>query len=248
MRWAVVGTVSAAVALGVAPAAVAGGACEVGIADTKVYEGTKEGAKVKMVFTVTATPGCTGAVGFRTVDAGGEGWASTPADYEAVDTVLQVVDGKAEQAQVWVVPDQATEPDEKVQVQLHDGKGLTVARPDAVGTILDDEGLVLEPHGGRIYWDVDRQYVEVPAGINAIARVPITARFRTADGTAVGGTHYVPVPDGVITFAEGADGAVVRVPLLPGAAADPGAYFVVEVFDPSAGTVGTPRVVVPVTP
>jgi hypothetical protein len=246
MRRAMLGAVAVILGLGAAPgAAAAESACEVAVLDTTMYEGSLGGAK--MGFTVTASAGCAGSVKYRTAAGpGGEGWASTPEDYAAVSGVLQV-GGGALAVSVPVVPDHKEEPDEVVRVELYDGDGVVITRAVAAGTILDDEGVVLGTDAGKIYWDEEDDSVDIPVFASAAPRAPITVQFRTVNGTACAGNHYSSVR-GVLTLTPEGPSAVISVPLLEGAEREPGAYFYVELFNPSAGTVGTARVRVGVSP
>ncbi|MFC6093914.1 Calx-beta domain-containing protein [Saccharothrix lopnurensis] len=244
MRWAVAGTVSVAVVLGCAPAvAAAGTGCVVDVHDpAAVYEGSHADTAVK--FTVTASAGCGGTVGYRTLHDQGQGWATGSVDYTAVDGVLKITGGTSQSVLVWVTADQVQEPDELFRVALYGESGVTVGRRVATGEVLDDE-LGVKTQGGRMDWYPS--HLELDLHLVAPARAPVAVRFRTVGDTAVGGVHYVPVSDGVVTFGAGQDTATARVELL-GAAAEPGARFFVELFAPSAGTIDTPRVEVPLTP
>lgn len=247
MRRAMLGAVAVILGLGAAPGvATAESACEVAVQDTKMYEGSLGGAK--MAFAVTASAGCAGTVKYRTVAGpAGEGWASTPEDYAAVSGVLQVSGGAALAVAVPVVPDHKVEPDEVVRVELYDGNGVVITRALAVGTILDDEGVVLGSDAGKIYWDEEDDRVDIPVFASAAPRAPITVHFRTVNGTASAGDHYSSVR-GVLTLTPESPSAVISVPLLDGAEREPGAYFFVELFNPSAGTIDTGRVQVGVSP
>ncbi|MCG8914590.1 hypothetical protein L6E12_02120 [Actinokineospora sp. PR83] len=245
MRKAMLGVVAVILGLGAVPGvAAAASGCEVAILDTAMYEGSLGGAK--MGFGVTATEGCAGTVKYRTVvTPAGEGVANTPEDYTAVSGVLAVSGGAPMSVQVPVVPDQKVEPDEVVRVELYEASGVAITRAVAVGKILNDEGVVLGVDAGKIYWGPE--HVDIPVDISAAPEAPVTVHFRTRNGTAVDGVHYSSVR-GVLTLEPGSTSAVVSVPLLAGADLEPGAYFYFELFDPSAGVVGTARVSVTVRP
>jgi len=243
MRKAMLGVVAVILGLGAVPGVAAASGCEVAILDTAMYEGSLGGAK--MGFGVTATAGCAGAVKYRTVvSPAGEGVANTPEDYTAVSGVL-AVNGGPLAVHVPVVPDQKVEPDEVVRVELYEASGAVITRALAVGNILNDEGLVLGVDAGKIYWGPE--HVDIPVDISAAPQAPVTVHFRTRNGTAIDGVHYSSVR-GVLTLEPGSTSAVISVPLLAGADLEPGAYFHVELFDPSAGVVGTARVSVTVRP
>ncbi len=246
MRRAMLGVVAVILGLGAAPGvAGAESGCEVAVQDAQMYEGSLGGAK--MSFSVTASAGWAGTVKYRTVAGpGGEGWASTPEDYAAVSGVLQVGGGVLAVA-VPVVPDHKAEADEVVRVELYDGDGVVITRALAAGTILDDEGMVLGADAGKIYWDEEDDRIDIPVFASAAPRAPITVWFRTGDGSAFDGVHYGSVR-GVLTLTPESPSGVISVPLLDGAEREPGAYFFVELFDPSAGVVGTERVRVRVSP
>ncbi|MFC5052789.1 Calx-beta domain-containing protein [Saccharothrix xinjiangensis] len=238
------GTASVAVVLGFAPAvAAAGTGCVVDVHDAAaVYEGSYADTAVK--FTVTASAGCAGSVGYRTLHDQGQGWATGSVDYTAVDEVLQIAGGGSQSVVVWVAADEVQEPDELFRVALHSESGVTVGHRVATGSILDDEAGV-KIHGGRMDWYPP--HLDLDLRLTSPARAPVTVRFRAVEDAVAGGVRHVPGSDGLVTFEVGQDTATARIEL-PGAAAEPGARFFVELFAPSAGTIGTPRIEVPPAP
>ncbi|MFE2752527.1 Calx-beta domain-containing protein [Actinosynnema sp. NPDC059335] len=251
MRRVLPGVVAAATAL--MPVAVttatARAACtpEVAIHDTGQYEGSLNAANA-LVFTVDVAPGCgdPGTVAYRTkVVAEGKGWAAPPGDYTAVQGVLQVGQGPLAVA-VPLVSDPDAEGDEVVVVELHDPQGVAIAGAGiAYGTVLDDDSMGMSLDGGKICWEPEA--VDIPVDITAAPEAPVTVDFEVFGGTAVAGVHYAPVR-GTLTIPAGAPGGVIRVPLLPGADREPDRYFLVQLSNPSAGTIGVGRAAVTVRP
>jgi Calx-beta domain len=78
--------------------------------------------------------------------------------------------------------------------------------------------------------------VEVARGMNASQQVSVN--YSTTDSSARAGTDYVSTR-GVLTFAPGQFYQQIAIPLLPGAAQDPGATFSINLSSPSGATLGS---------
>jgi hypothetical protein len=57
--------------------------------------------------------------------------------------------------------------------------------------------------------------VGFPVTLSSVADVPVTVSYNTANGSALAGTHYVPV-SGTLEFSPGQTRKIVEVPILPG--------------------------------
>ncbi|MGM1065636.1 Calx-beta domain-containing protein [Saccharothrix sp. Mg75] len=221
---------------------------EVTIQNAGQYEGSLNAANA-LVFTVDVAPGCDGqgTVAYRTKDYNGvEGWATAHNDYTPVNGVLQVGQGPLV-VKVPLVSDQEVEEDESIAVELYDPQGVVIVNDVfGLGTVYDDDSLSVSLDGGKICWDPE--WTGVQLDLTSAAEMPVTVRFHVSGGTAVAGVHYEPVREGTVTIPAGSTTGMAAVRLLPGAEREPDRYFVVEIFDPSAGTVGTSRATVTVRP
>lgn len=221
---------------------------EVTIQDAGQYEGSLNAANT-LAFTVDVAPGCDGPgeVAYRTTDNDGvDGWATAHDDYTPVNGVLQVGQEPLV-VKVPLVSDQVLEKDESITVELYDPQGVVIVDDVfGLGTVYDDDSMSGSLDGGKICWGPES--VDIPVDITAAAEVPVTYKFRAFGGTAVAGVHYEPVHEGTVTIPAGSTSGLAVVRLLPGAEREPDRYFVVEIFDPSAGTIGTSRATVTVRP
>lgn len=239
---------------GAGPASAGGCApASVAVADLTQYEGTRAATDPNPSYTtftftvtVTATAGCapTGSVSYKTED--GVPGATAPSDYVAAAGQLTWnQDATARTIQVQVLRDAVPEPNEGFLVQLYDPVGLTVSDGLAAGGVLDDDGMagpgqVASTDGGKICW----RTCAVGVHLSTPAKAPVTVHYRTiAIGTGTLG--YVPVKDATLVIGVGVTqgDAVVQ---LTGEPVD--SQFFLEIFSPSAGTIGTARAEVTIKP
>ncbi|WP_084641973.1 Calx-beta domain-containing protein [Amycolatopsis balhimycina] len=239
-----------AVAPGCGPASVA-------VADRTLYEGTPAAGERSPAYTtfeftvsVTAAAGCapTGSVAYKTED--GSPGATTPDDYVPAEGRLSWTgDSSSRTIAVQVVKDAAAEPNEPFLLRLSDPVGLVLADDLAAGGILDDDGgvglpIMVSTDGGKICWHVCTVGVQLGGGP---AKAPVTVHYRTlALGT--GEPAYVPVKDAMVTIPPGASGGSAVVKLLDGNPGQTESRFVLELFAPSAGTLGNARTEVTIKP
>ncbi|MEU7788819.1 Calx-beta domain-containing protein [Amycolatopsis sp. NPDC049159] len=240
-----------------AGAVVAGcGPASVAVADRTLYEGTPavgEPGPASTTFTftvsVTAAAGCapTGSVSYRTAD--GSPGASSPADYEpAAGKLSWTGDSGPRTVAVQVVKDAAGEPNEPFLLRLSDPVGLVLADDLAAGGILDDDGAVGPPvvvstDGGKICWKV----CAVGVRLGGPAEAPVTVHYRTLP-VGTGEPAYVPVKDATVTIPAGASAGSAVVELLTPKPGQGESRFVLELFSPSAGKLGTARSEVTIKP
>ncbi|QKV72462.1 Calx-beta domain-containing protein [Amycolatopsis sp. Hca4] len=226
------------------------------VADRTLYEGTPapgERGYTTFEFTVsvTAAAGCapTGSVAYKTED--GVPGATTPADYVPAEGRLTWTgDAGPRTVAVQVVKDAAGEPDEAFLLRLSDPVGLVLGDDLAAGGILDDDGAAALPikvstDGGKICWHVCTVGVGLDSG--GPAKAPVTVHYRTLP-LGTGEPAYVPVKDAVVTIPAGASGTGAVVKLLDPRPGQVESGFVLELFSPSAGTLGNARTEVTIKP
>lgn len=233
------------------------GPASVSVADRTLYEGTPAFGEPRPAYTtfeftvsVTAPKGCapTGSVAYKTED-GSPGGATSPDDYVPAEGRLSWAgDSSPRTVAVQVVKDAVGEPNEAFLLRLSDPVGLVLGDDLAAGGILDDDGLaslpvVVSTDGGKICWHV----CTVGVGLDEPAEAPVTVHYRTLP-LGTGEPAYVPVKDATVTIPAGASGAGAVVKLLDPKPGQAESRFVLELFDPSAGTLGNARTEVTIKP
>lgn len=240
-----------------ADAAAAGcGPASVSVADRTLYEGTPDAgepgpAYTTFTFTVSVkAAGCapTGSVSYKTEDSAPG--ATSPADYLPAEGRLSWTgDSGPRTIAVQVVQDATREPNEPFLLRLSDPVGLVLVDDLAAGGILDDDGgdgppIVVSTDGGKICWQVCTVGVKLGGGP---AKAPVTVHYRTLP-LGTGEPAYVPVKDAKVTIPAGASGGSAVVELLAGQPGQAESRFVLELFSPSAGTLGNARTEVTIKP
>ncbi|EOD67636.1 Na-Ca exchanger/integrin-beta4 [Amycolatopsis vancoresmycina DSM 44592] len=233
------------------------GPASVAVTDQTLYEGTpaaeEPSSYTTFTFTVsvTAAAGCVpaGSVAYKTED--GSPGATSPADYvPAAGRLSWTGDSGPRTVAVQVVKDAVREPNEPFLLRLSDPVGLVLADDLAAGGIVDDDGgdgpaVVVSTDGGKICWRVCT--VGVGLGLGGPAKAPVTVHYRTLP-LGTGEPAYVPVKDATVTIPPGASGGSAVVELLDGKPGQRESRFVLELFAPSAGTLGNARTEVTIKP
>ncbi|SES49199.1 Calx-beta domain-containing protein [Actinokineospora terrae] len=248
MRALLLAAAAVAVALPVVPAqtwsTAACGPAAVSVGDYRQYEGTGGPGTTGFAFAVTVAtdPGCTatGSVNYVT-----EHITTTPSDIVAASGTLTWTDSTTATAVVvGVVRDSAPEPEEAFALRLYGAQNLVITRDRGRGQIIDDDLPPVETSldGGKICWRYEGT-AEVGVHTSTPARAPITLHYRTIHiGNNPPG--YYPVKDGLITIPTGSTRGTATIRLKPDQSL-PDDQFYVEIFSPSAGTLGLSKV--PVT-
>jgi hypothetical protein len=235
--------------------AVAGGCApaSVSVADRTLYEGTPAVSDpspgyTTFAFTV-AVSGCspTGSVSYKTED--GSPGATSPSDYvPAYGQLTWTGDATPRTVSVLVARDSVPEPNEPFLLRLYDPAGLDLADDLAAGGVLDDDGatgprVVVTTDGGKICWKV----CEVGVHLSTPAKAPVTVHYRTLPA-GDGEPAYEPVRDATLTIQPGTSLGTAVVKLLPPRPGQGESRFVLELFAPSAGTLGNARTEVTIKP
>ncbi|GLW95140.1 Calx-beta domain-containing protein [Actinokineospora globicatena] len=247
MRALLLAAAAVAVALPVVPAqtwtTAACGPATVSAGDYRQYEGTGPGTTAfTFLVTVSTAPGCTatGSVNYVT-----EHVSTTPADLVAASGTLTWTDSTTAAAVVvGVVRDSAPEPEEAFSLRLSGAQNLVIAKDRGRGQIIDDDLPPVETSldGGKICWRYEGS-VDLGVHTSTPARAPITLHYRTIH-TGTNPPGYYPVKDGLITIPVGATRGTATIRLKTDQSL-PDDQFYVEIFSPSAGTLGLTKV--PVT-
>lgn len=159
-------------------------------------------------------------------------------DYLATAGTLVFPPGVASAAiDVPLVDDGQEEPEEIFRVVLSNPVEAGLEMPEAVGSILDDDGVVI-----TIADVVVREADE--GTTNAVFRIsfsralpePVSIGYRTVGGSAQAGTDYLE-SSGVLTAPVGALLAEILVPVVGDLVEEPLESFVLELFDAEGGVV-----------
>ena len=117
--------------------------------------------------------------------------------------------------EIKVTDDRLLEEDESFVVTLSNPRHAIIARQTGTGTILDNDGgaMTLRVEDVRVLEDEEK--VRFRVMLSHAQHQPISAMYRTRDGTARAGEDY-EASSGVVTLAPGAVEATITVPLLHG--------------------------------
>jgi hypothetical protein len=148
-----------------------------------------------------------------------DGTATAPADYDAVAvTTLTFEPGgpTSHTVGVRIAGDPADESNENFNVILANETNATLADGIGVGTILDDDGLpTLFVTGAQVPEGHPGEAIVVVSLAPASGKT-VTVRFATANGTAIAGTDFTPIPPAVGPCSPPPDGASCTLMFAPG--------------------------------
>jgi ribosomal protein L35AE/L33A len=204
--------------------------------DVTVTEG--DGGAVDASFTVVLLPasGRIVSVGYSTTDR----TATAPADYVAAGGNLVFSPGQtAKTITVQVNGDTLDEIDETFTVDLSDPVHATLADPEGVGTIIDDDPLPSLTIGDATV--AEGATGTVNANFTVSLNVPsgraVSVGYASADGTATAGSDY-QATSGTLLFAAGQISRQVTVPVSGDTLIEPDETFVVNLSAPGNATIG----------
>jgi len=207
----------------------------ISVADTAVAEGTS--TTNYAVFTVTLSAPFSSAVTVSYDTAPGTASAT---DFTASSgTVTFPAGSTSALVLVPIVPDAAIEPSETFTLTLSNPVNATLARGQAVGTIINDDFPVLSINNVTV--------TEGNAGaVNAVFTVTmslasfqdIAVNYTTANGTAVAPADYSSV-SGTLTIPAGATTGQIDVPVIGDILDEANETFTVALSSPVNATLGT---------
>jgi aryl-phospho-beta-D-glucosidase BglC (GH1 family) len=183
------------------------------MADVQATEG-QSGTKL-LVFTVTLSQPATGpvTVAFATRD----GTALAGSDYDAQSGTLSFATGETSQTiAITLRGDTADEIDESFEIAL---SGLTGASFAPAGEGISARGIILNDDAPPVLSLSNAEVIEGASGtrnmiftlsLDKAISQSVTARFATADGTALAGSDYT-AKTGTVTFAAGETNKTVSV-------------------------------------
>jgi chitinase len=128
-------------------------------------------------------------------------------------------------------------PSPTIDVAISQGQGR-IADDDAPALVWVGDNVVCPP-GGVIPHDVHGESGNcgVKAVANKLQANPVTVHWKTNNGTAIAGTHYVGVTTGIQTLPPGATSVTLNVKLLTTAPGTANLWFTVEITAVSRGRI-----------
>src|SRR5262249_36977836 len=138
------------------------------------------------------------------------GTATAGTDYQSKTGTLSFSPGTTTQTiTVTVNGDTTPEQDETLLVNLSSPVNVTIADSQAVGTIQDDDSLVVDDPT-VVEGDAGPAVLHYTVRLLAARDSDVTVRYATANGTATAGTDYLAT-SGLLTFAAGQTSKTVDV-------------------------------------
>ena len=209
---------------------------ELSIGDLSVVEGDAGTAEGRFPVTLSVPSVFEVSVSWSTSDLD----ALAGVDYQASSDTLTFAPGATRtEAVVPVLGDTLREPVESFLVTLaaptSAGGSASLADPEAVGSIIDDDGILVsvtdvtvrEGAGGEAVFQVS---------LNKPTTVDVTVAYATADGTATAGADY-EATSGSVTIPAGASVVDILVPLVDDGMFEPTETFSVELANPSGDAI-----------
>jgi DNA-binding cell septation regulator SpoVG len=181
------------------------------ISDVRMLEGTGA-SPTPFVFTVTLLSAATAPVTVNYNVAPGTAAAGT--DYAATNGTLTFAAGETTKTvTVNVVADSVKEADETFNVVLSGASGAPISDATGVGTILNDDGLVVDDI--RVVEGTAATTVNVPVTVRLLSPAPtnVTFAWTTVPGTATAPADFTSV-SGNATILAGATSVTVLVPVV----------------------------------
>lgn len=209
---------------------------EISIDDVVVVEG--DGGTTSAVFTLTSSVRGKATVAYVT----GEGTARSPADFIARKGTVRFAGNKlTRKISITVNGDLLDEKDETFVVRLSSPAGATLADPEGIGTIEDDDPMpsvsvpatVSVPEGN----DTD-SIAAVDVSLDAPSGRPVAVAYDMTDGSAVAGVDYT-AGSGTVEFAPGETSQTLLVPVVGDLDDESNETFTVDLSAPVNATIDT---------
>ncbi|HLA79296.1 MAG TPA: Calx-beta domain-containing protein [Vicinamibacteria bacterium] len=205
------------------------------VSDVTVTEGNTGSANATFTIALSEPRASIVAVTVDTAD----GTATAGADYTALVGQLVRFDPSVtiQTVNVPVLGDGAGEPDETFLVNLSAATGATIADPQGIGTVVNDDfslsindATVTEGNSGSAN-------ATFTVSLSAASPNTVTVTASTANGTATAGTDYTAVVGQVLTFPPGVLTQTVDVPVLGNGTTEPNETFFVNLIAATNATI-----------
>jgi PKD repeat protein len=182
------------------------------ISDRTITEGDNGTATVTYTVNLSAPSGKPISVKYATAD----GTATAGTDYTTANGIVSFAPGETSKTiTVQVLGDTIDEFDETFGLYLTNPENATIAKNQAVTTILDDDAAPTLTIGDKTITEGDNGTFNVTytINLNTPSGKPVTVNYTTADGTATAGTDYTAT-NGLVTFAPGETSKTITVQVL----------------------------------
>jgi subtilisin-like proprotein convertase family protein len=196
-----------------------------------------EGNPAHFVLTLSKPPSSPRSVEFRTQD----GTAVSPVDYLGTNVVVQFPAGVTNQfVDVMTLNDTEDEPAETFLALLSNPDHLDIATSQALGTILDDDPPCISINDILVI-DVGSNSLvgTFIVSLSSTSSFPISMRFATTNGTALGGSDFEP-GSGLLVIPPGATNGSITVNVLPNFQDETNEFFYVILSNPTNATLCKP--------
>jgi len=204
------------------------------ISDVRLAEGTGA-SPTAFTFTVSLLSASASAV---TVDyATVAGTALAGSDFTPTNGTLTFAAGEtAKTVTVNVAADSLTETDETFQVHLSNAANAGIARADGLGTILNDDGIVIDD--ARVVEGTSAGTTTTNVTIRLLSPAPgaVTVNWATAPGTATTPADFV-TSSGTVTFAAGETVKTIAIPVVADSLTEGNETFQVLLSSPTGAAV-----------
>jgi hypothetical protein len=207
------------------------------ISDISVTEGNAGTTSAVFTLTLSAATTAPVSVDFATADQ----TALAASDYNGISGSVVFAPGDTEQTvTVQVIGDALVEPNETFVVNLTNGVGANVTDSQGLGTITNDDSVVVPT-----VTIADVSIVEGNAGttnlvftvtLSAPSASNVTVDFSTADVSATAGADYTGVA-GTVTITAGLTSQTIAVPIIGDLLVEGDETFVVNLANPTNATI-----------
>ncbi|MDT4896592.1 MAG: large repetitive protein [Acidobacteriota bacterium] len=188
-------------------------------------------------FTVAliASPTSTVTVDFATAN----GTATAGADYQSTSGTLTFAPGETSKTiPVTITNDTTDEPNETFFVNLSNASGGTIADPQGLGTITDNDAQPTISINDTSVTEGDGAAVDATfnVSLSQASGFTVTVNYATADGSATAGSDY-QATSGTVTFNPGQTTQPVTVPVNGDTTFESNETFVVKLTTPTNATI-----------
>ena len=214
-----------------------GGAPQLSVSDVSVTEGNS--GTTSATFTVTLSPASTGTVTVNYATANGT--ATAGSDYMAASGTLTFSAGQTSKTvAVAVAGDTVIEPNETFYLVLSGASGATLARPQGVGTIVNDDtasAITMSINDVSVAeGNTGTKSAVFTVTLSGSSSQTVTVNYATANGTATAGSDYVAAV-GSLSFPAGTTTQTISVVVNGDTTVEPNETFFVNLSNPVGATI-----------
>jgi len=209
------------------------------INDVSVAEGNSGTVNASFTVSLSAVSSQTVTVDYATAN----GTATAGSDYVATSGPLSFSPGTTTQTvTVTVNGDVLDEPNETFFVDLTNPSNATIADPQGIGTIVDDDGTPSLSIGDTSVTEGNSGTVNAsfPVSLSAPSGQTVTVLYATANGTATAGSDYT-ARTGILSFPPGMTGQTVIVSVIGDLLNEPNETFFVNLSGAINATLEDPQ-------